>query len=153
MTQTDIEKLQKLLEIKKLEQPSEFYFESVVSSFHRRIDAHQAEAGWLNKIIGIFDFSPRMQTVYATGIACIIAIGIFTAQNVDHRKNTSKTPLLASQKANFVNDSTDQLYKAQNADNIRELILASNVMADADPVKTSYVLDVQPVSYENGLSF
>lgn len=153
MQQTDIEKLQKLLAVKKLEQPSEFYFESVVSSFHRRIEARTAQTNWFERFLSIFDFSPRMQAAYATGIACIVLIGVFTAQNLNEGKNVATAPLLASQKANFVNDGTDELYKAQNADNIRELILASNVMADADPVKTSYVLDVQPVSYENGLSF
>lgn len=156
MHQNDIEKLQKLLSIKNLEQPSPFYFDSVVSSFHRRLEAREARADWFSRLVEFLDFSPKIQFAAATAMACVMAVGIFTIQRIDSTVDQAPPGLLqlnAAQPSQFVNDHADELFHAQNAENIRELILTSNVMADIDPVKTSYVLDVQPVSYENGLSF
>ncbi len=153
MNQHDIEKLQKLLAVKNLEKPSPHYFENVVSSFHRRLENREAQVSLLNRFLEYLDFSPKMQFAYGSALACIVAIGIFTTQSSDKSSPSAHQPLLAVQKTNFVDDQAGQLFQAQNAENIRELILSSDIMAETDPIKTSYVLDVQPVSYENGLSF
>lgn len=151
MENTRDEKLQKLIAIKNLEKPAEFYFEGFVDSFHRHLDAQKAPQSWFNRLVETLDFSPQMQTVYATGLACVIAVGIFSTQYFAPADQSSTPSLLAANKSDYVDDQVMLL--TAKPDDLRELILSSNTLADSDIIKTSYVLDATPVSYEYGLSF
>lgn len=95
----DFEKLQRLLKLKRHEQPHPRYFNDFSSQVTARIRAgepgtkHESDESdaplWLQRLWNAFQAKPAASGVFATAVCGLVLAGIVTS---DPQKNTANTP-------------------------------------------------------------
>jgi hypothetical protein len=89
--QDDFEKLQKLLALKKYEQPPPGYFNRLPGQIMSRIEAGEGQTRFWEHFIPSFTLKPAM--VYGLGLATcgVVALGVFYTSNLPGNKPGATT--------------------------------------------------------------
>src|SRR3954470_17061412 len=89
--QQDFERLQKLLALKRYEQPPPGYFNRLPNQIMARIEAGEGQSRFWERFIPSFTFRPAM--AYGVGLAACgaVALGVFYTSNLPSNKTGAAT--------------------------------------------------------------
>ncbi|MDX2225913.1 MAG: hypothetical protein SFY92_02265 [Verrucomicrobiae bacterium] len=133
--------------IKKLEQPSSNYFQSVESNFHRRLRNRPEPVSFWAGIVDSILGRPSWQ--YATSAA--FAMIALMALSTTYLRNSSG-PELASNRPEYLMNEVENMTSKDAETELKHLILTANMPTDK-ALQASYVLDTIPSAHENTLTF
>lgn len=149
METENFEALQKLLALKKLEQPPPGYFEQFSSEVMARLRAgeqHRTDwwqelsekASWLQRLLGIFDSKPALAGAFGMLVCGVVLAGVYYSQKFEETFMEG-APALAGN------------LKLPDSKNLLPLNHPVNQLADS--TSTNPVLNVSPVVISGGSLF